>query len=74
MRNVQIIYFDEVDEEMDSLGWNMVGAQGGAFVYRFESLTDAVRAAESADLPWVAVCRDMTTREAERALEDMNRV
>lgn len=74
MYNVQVIYFDEVDEYEDNNGWNMVDSQGGSIASRYQTLTDAINAAERMDLPWIAVCRDMTTLEAKKALEELNRV
>lgn len=74
MYEVQVVYFDEVDEDMDNFGWNMVGTQGGSIASRYRTLMDAINAAERMDLPWVAVCRDMTTLEASKALEEFNEV
>lgn len=74
MDEVQVIYFDEVDEEMDNFGWNMVGSKGSLLVCRYRTLMDAINAAERMELPWVAVCRDITTLEAKKALEELNEV
>jgi hypothetical protein len=55
---IQVIYFDPCDHEMDGLGWNMTDS--GSVASRYGALLDAISAAANMNLPFVVLSRSVT--------------
>jgi hypothetical protein len=47
----QIIYFDEEDERMDGLGWNVV-SEGGTVALRFATKHECINWCQAHGLPY----------------------